>query len=99
MVNEKLINIKDDKVIILDSEVKEKLLNSYSSYKKTMLYLSCDAPIETLHLSKVIETILLDNGIIRIYDLLDMDLTKIKGLGESRIRNITTSLNKFLAIF
>lgn len=99
MVEEKVIKGENDKIVILDSEVKIKLLESYDSYKKTMLYLSCDAPIAILHLPKVIENILSDNGISRVYDLLDMDLTKIKGLGDSRVRHLTSRLNQFLAMF
>lgn len=85
--------IEEDKI-----KIKKQLLESLQNYNKTMSYMICDAPIETLCLKKDIENILINIGCLRIYDLLDRDLTKIKGLGVSRIRDLTTRLNEFLSI-
>lgn len=85
-------------IIVDKEEIKKKLLHSYQSYQKTMAYLLADAPIEVLCLSKPIQTILLNSGFLRVYDLLDCDFTKIKGLGKTRIRDLTASLDKFLSM-
>lgn len=88
----------DDR-IVLESEIKKKLLNSYKDYKKTMLYLSCDVPISALCLSKPLENLLINNGINRIYDIFDVDLAKIKGLGDIRRGELATSLEKFIPMY
>lgn len=90
--------IDDKKLFEIENDIKKKLLSSLESYNKTILYLSCDAPIGVLCLPKAIETILLNNGILRVYDIFNVDLAEIKGLGDSRLRDLTTSLDKFLAM-
>lgn len=87
--------VKDDRILI-ESEIKKKLLSTYNDYRKTMLYLSCDISIEALCLSKPLESLLIRHGIRRIYDIFDFDLTKIKGLGDVRRGELATSLEKFI---
>ena len=41
---------------------------------------------------------LINHGCNRIYDLFDCDFTKIKGLGVSRIRDLTACLDKFFSM-
>lgn len=91
--------VPPEKVIVLNEEIKKKLLGSFENYKRTMLYMSCDAPIEILCLPKAIETILVNDGVSRVYDLLDRDLTKIKGLGDIRRGELASRLNKFISMF
>lgn len=79
-------------------KIKEEVLKKFEDYKKTMNYMAADAPIEILQLPKPIETILLDQGFFRIYDLFDLDFIKIKGLGDVRCRQLTTCLNKFFSM-
>ena len=79
-------------------EINKKLLESLDNYRKTMSYMCGDAPIEVLCLPKVIETILISNGCLRVYDLFDRDLTEIKGMGCGRIRQLTARLDEFLPI-
>lgn len=71
---------------------------SIKQYKKTMSYMAGDAPIGVLGLPKCIETILTNQGFLRVYDLLDTDLIKIKGIGKSRVQRLASSLNEFLPI-
>ncbi len=80
------------------NKINENLINDIVNYKKTMSYMAADAPVEVLCLPKPIETILINNGLLRIYDLINMDLTKIKGIGETRLRDLTSSLDKFLSV-
>ena len=79
-------------------EINKRLIQSLDNYRKTISFMSADAPIETLCLPKTIQTILQRNGFLRIYDIMDCDFTEIKGLGEVRIRDLTTRLNEFLSI-
>lgn len=82
--------------IVFQNEIKKKLLNTYNDYRKTILHLSCDVPIESLCLSKSTENILLNNGIRRVHEILSLDFTKIKGLGSVRGGELAASLEKFI---
>jgi hypothetical protein len=79
-------------------KIKKELFEKLNEYKNSVKYLAADAPIEILCLPKVIEKSLLDYGCIRVYDLFDCDFTKIKGLGEVRIRHLTSCINQFLSM-
>lgn len=83
------------------SEVKrinKKLIESLQNYRKIMNYMGADMPIECLCLPKATQKTLLDNGILRIYDLLNRDLTEIKGIGKVRRRDLAASLDKFFSV-
>ncbi len=90
------VNIEQD---IKMQKLKEELAKSFSEYRKTMKFLSADAPIEILCLPKTIENILIDSGCLRIYDVFDLDFTKVKGLGTVRVRELTTRLDQFFSMF
>ena len=79
-------------------KLKKELKHSFENYQKTMKYMVADAPIEVLCLSKSLEKILLDNGLLRVYDLFDVDFVKIKGLGVSRIKELTTRIDEFFSM-
>jgi len=78
--------------------LKKQLRESYARYNNTIKYMVGDAPIASLCLSKNVEKVLRDNGFLRIYDIFDVDLTKIEGLHAAGARDLTASLNKFLAM-
>ena len=80
------------------AKLKEELKQKFNDYQKTMKYMLADAPIEVLCLSSSLEKILTDQGFLRIYDLFDIDLVKIKGLGVVRIKQLTSSLDKFFSM-
>ncbi len=80
------------------AKIRDEVLRKYRDYSKTMAYMAADAPVEVLCLPKTLQNILLDNGFLRVYDLFDMDFTKIKGLGVVRARDLTTRLNEFLSM-
>ena len=80
-------------------KLKEELLKSFERYRKTLNYLAADAPIEIMGLPTATQNCLLAHGLFRIYDLLDCDFTKVKGLGEIRIRDITSRLDQFCSMF
>lgn len=80
------------------TEINKKLLESLENYNKMLVHSMTDIPLGCLCLEKKIEEILFKNGFRRVFDLVDVDLAKIKGLGKIRIGKITSSLNQFLAM-
>ena len=88
-------------IILNDPElqkIKEELLKAYTNFNKNISYMAADAPIEILGLPATIQTILVNEGCLRVYDLLNRDLTKIKGIGKRRIGDLTSRLNEFLSM-
>ena len=79
-------------------KLREEIFGRFDDYKKTLNYMLGDAPIQVLGLPKGIENCLLAHGCLRIYDLFDCDFTKVKGLGVTRIRDLTSSLDKFFSM-
>ncbi|CAB4133748.1 hypothetical protein UFOVP264_2 [uncultured Caudovirales phage] len=79
-------------------KIQEELVQKFKDYRTTLNYMAADAPIETLCLPKPIETALLINGFLRIYDVFDVDFAKIKGLGVVRIRQLAASLDQFFSM-
>ena len=81
-----------------EKEVEKKLLESLSNYKKVTSMMASDIPLSALCLDKATEKILYKNGFLRAYDILNLDFTKIKGLGKVRIANLTASLHQFVFV-
>jgi len=79
-------------------KLREELSKSFSQYKDTMRMLAADAPLEILCLPVSTQKILLNSGCRRVYDLFDLDFTKIEGLGPVRIRNLTSCLDQFFSM-
>ena len=92
-------NVDNEK--IKDTElkkIKEELLKKLEEYRKSMKYMAADAPIGILCLPKATEKSLINHGCLRVYDLFDCDFTKVKGLTETSIRNLTSCLDQFLSM-
>lgn len=79
-------------------KINKKLLESLDNYRNTISFMYGDAPIEVLCLPKVIETVLINNGCLRVYDLFNRDLAEIKGIGNTRVRQLAARLDEFLAV-
>lgn len=79
-------------------KIKEEVFKKFSEYRNTLNFMACDAPLSTLCLPSAIETALLGHGCLRIYDLLDCDFVKVKGLGVTRIRELTACLDQFISM-
>ena len=100
------INVPDLETVVNNSfendleitKLMAELSKKFSDYKKTLDYMACDAPIEILGLPKSIETILISQNFLRVYDLLNRDFTEIKGLGDRRIRDLTSCLDQFFSM-
>lgn len=98
-VNKNIENVKENFEYDLEMQkLKKELFNKFEEYKKTINYMAADAPIEILCLPKKIESILLDQGFLRVYDLFNIDLIKIKGIGKTRIRDLTSCLDQFFSM-
>ncbi len=80
------------------NKIREEILKSFNQYRKTISFLSADAPIEILCLPKGLENILISNDFLRVYDLFNLDFTKIKGIGIYRSRYLATRLDQFIAM-
>ena len=91
-------SISDAKEQEILKKIRDEVLQRFKEYKTTLNYMAADAPIEILCLPKSIEKCLIDGGHLRIYDLFDVDFTKIKGLGVARIRHLTSCLDKFFSM-
>ena len=78
------------------NKINAMLVESLEAYRSTISYMACDAPISVLCLPKVIENALLNHGCLRIYDLFNRDFTEVKGIGKTRIRELTSRLDQFL---
>lgn len=79
-------------------KINKKLLESLGNYRKMVGYMGADLPIECLCLPQRYEKALIDNGIVRVFELFDIDLTKIEGIGKVGIGYLTASLNQFLSM-
>jgi|APCry1669192647_1035423.scaffolds.fasta_scaffold130244_1 hypothetical protein len=91
-----MVDDKKKKAII--KKINKKLLESLGNYRKFLNYAAGDVPIGCLCVNPIIEKILHENGFERVYDLFNTDLTKIKGLGRSRLGELTTRLQEFIAM-
>lgn len=83
-----------ENIKVSDESFKEDLVH----YRKTIAYMSANVPIQVLCLPKVVENALINDGCLRVYDLINRDLRKIKGLGKSRIDFLTSRLDEFFTI-
>ncbi len=101
--NNKIVDNVDLVKINLEHEEQRKKIGkqvteSLEKYNKTMLFMTGDAPISILCLPKQIESALSNHGCLRIYDLFNLDFTKVKGLGVSRVRDLTARLDEFVSM-
>ncbi len=98
-VKEIFENINDNFENNIDmSKLKEELRKNFSEYQNTMKFMLADAPIEILCLEPKVEKVLTDQGFLRIYDLFNIDLIKVKGLGIVRVKYLTTRLDQFFSM-
>lgn len=77
---------------------KDNLKEDMSHYRQVLSYMEANVPIQVLCLPKVIETALLSDGCLRVYDLFNRDLAKIKGIGRDRLALLTSRLDEFCTI-
>ena len=90
----KVKKAKKDANKIITKRLKEDLAH----YRQTLQYLEANVPIECLCLPSEIETLLIADGIVRIYDVFNRNLREIKGLGRKRIGILTSRLDEFFSV-
>ncbi len=74
----------------------DEIAKSVSRYRSVMSLLELDLPLQVLVLPKAIENILLGSGCLRVYDVINLDLAKIKGIGPRRLTVLRSRLNEFV---
>lgn len=79
-------------------KINKKLVESLGNYQKMMGYMAADLPVQALCLPKRYEKALLSSGILRVFELFDLDLVEIEGIGVVGARHLTASLNEFVSI-
>jgi len=79
-------------------KIRKEVVKRFGDYRVTINFMAADAPIAILCLPSATETILVGAGFLRVYDLFNVDFTKVKGLGVIRIRDLATRLDQFLSM-
>ena len=91
--------VKNEKLMKKEmGKIQKNFLKQIDSYKNYIRQCELDAPIAVLCLPNDILGILKRNGFIRVAHIQGVDLTKIKGLGATRLSILQASLDKFLPI-
>ena len=92
--------MSDDQIINPDVEAPSKpdMKKSLAHYRQILSYMGANVPIQVLCLPKVIEKTLTAEGIVRVYDLINRDLTEIKGLGQARLDLLASRLDQFFTV-
>ena len=92
----------DDKKLANEqvTKINKELFDRMKSYRNTLNVLACDAPISVLCLPPNLESILLKNNLVRVFDLIygDVNLAEVKGIGEVYGNLLTSRINEFLSI-
>jgi hypothetical protein len=90
---------KNDKLRKSDIvKINKKFLESLENYRKLLNILGGDMPIECLCLPKKSEKILISYGFLRIYDLINTDLSEVKGFSDVAMRDLTSRLDQFFSM-
>lgn len=102
-VKENIENVKENIETKFENDIemeklKQELRKKFDDYQKTMKYMLADAPIGVLCLPSKIEKVLADEGLLRIYDLFDIDLVEIKGLGVVGVKQLTARIEQFFSM-
>lgn len=92
------VNDSDSNKQEIESRLKDELKKNLLHYRNVVNYLSANVPIQVLCLPKKIEKILLREGYIRVYDLIGLDFTKIKGIGEASASIIESRFDDFFVV-
>lgn len=76
----------------------DELKKNMEHYRNTLMFLGGNVPIEALCLPKSLESLLIRSGCLRVYDMINLDLRKIKGLGRERRAILSSRLQEFFTI-
>jgi len=77
---------------------KKDLHKDFLYYRKTLEFMGADVPIQVLCLPKNVEKTLISQDILRVYDLIGLDFTKIEGVGTRGLSLLTSRFNEFFSM-
>lgn len=83
---------------MFDVKKDEKYKEDLAHYRTVLHYMGSNVPIGVLCLPKSLEKILLRDGCVRVYDLINRDLTKIEGMGDRRRDLLASRLDEFFSV-
>lgn len=81
-----------------NNDVNDEMRKNMEHYRKTLMFLGGNVPIEALCLPKSLENLLIRAGCLRVYDMINLDLTKIKGLGRKNRALLSSRLDEFFTV-
>ena len=91
-----------DEDLIINPDVElptpEDVKKNLAHYRQTLNYMAANVPIQVLCLPKAVEKALLKSNLVRVYDLISCDLTKIEGVGDRRLDLLTSRLDEFFTV-
>lgn len=100
--NNLLQNPEDvNKILDHDSlvrKIKDEVMAAYQQYNVKISHMAADAPLDILCIPQKTKKILELNGLNRVYDLIDLDFTKIEGLSDRSRAHLTSCRDKFVAM-
>ncbi len=76
----------------------DELRKQMEHYRNCLQFLGSNVPIQVLCLPKSLENLLLRSGCLRVYDMINLDLAKIKGLGGKSLSLLRSRLDEFFSI-
>lgn len=76
----------------------EEFKKNLAHYRQVMSFLGANVPIEVLCLPKRIESALIREGFIRVYDLIRIDFREIKGVGKVGSEVLASRLDEFFTV-
>lgn len=79
-------------------KINKKFLESLENYRKLLKIMGGDMPIECLCLPKKSEKVLISYGFLRIYDLINADFSKVEGLNDVAMRDLTSRMDQFFSM-
>lgn len=77
---------------------RQRVKEDLAYYRKVLMFMESNVPIQVLCLPSQIENVLLAQGCLRVYDLIHRDLAEIKGIGKSRMSLLTARLDEFFTV-
>jgi DNA integrity scanning protein DisA with diadenylate cyclase activity len=100
---EEVTDLNNEKILKAQA-IENELRRNVVRYRTAMNILGTNIPIECMCLPNDIEKILIREGFIRIFDLLEFreignhDLAEIKGIGKARAPIIASRLDEFVVV-
>jgi hypothetical protein len=79
-------------------EAEKKAREDLIHYRKVLRYMEANVPIQVLCLPSAIEKALIAAGCLRVYDMFNLDLAEVKGIGKGRLALLTSRLDEFLSV-